>query len=62
MMRNGNGFLKYLGNLSCGVDSYEQPIERLTDYQVQKKHYSGKHKNPRLKKSNNCDALWQINR
>jgi hypothetical protein len=49
-MRNGNEFLKYQVSLSGGVDSYEQPIERLTDYKVQKKHYSGKHQNPRLKK------------
>jgi hypothetical protein len=44
MMRNGNEILKYSGKLSGGVDSYEQPIERLTDYKIQKKHYSGTHK------------------
>ena len=47
-MRNGNSLLKDQGNLSGGVDSYEQPIERLTDYKVQKKHYSGKEKKPPL--------------
>ncbi|MEG4501132.1 transposase family protein [Microcoleus sp. F10-C6] len=37
-------------NLSCGVDSYEQPIERPTDYKEQKKYYSGKPpKRPTLK-------------
>jgi len=41
MMWNGNELLKYQGNLSCGVDSYDQPLERLTDSKVQKRHYSG---------------------
>lgn len=50
MMWNGNDLLKYQGKLSGGVDSYEHPITRLTDYKLQKKHYSGKHKSPRLKK------------
>lgn len=36
MMRNGNGFLKYLGNLSCGVDSYEQPSKDLQTIKFRK--------------------------
>ena len=31
------------------VDSYEQPIERPSDYQEQKKYYSGKQKRHTLK-------------
>ena len=30
--------------MSCGVDSYEQPIERPTDDREQKNNYSGKQK------------------
>ena len=48
-MRNGNEFVKYWGNLSYAVDSYEQPIEKLTDYITQKKHYLGKNKKHLLK-------------
>jgi hypothetical protein len=49
-MRNGDEFLKYYGNLSCGVDSDEQQIQRLTDYYAKKKDYSSKQKNLTLKK------------
>ena len=49
-MQNGNEFWKNQGNLSCGVDSYEQPTAGLTEYKVPKKHCSGKHKKPRVKK------------
>jgi hypothetical protein len=43
--------------LSFDVDSYEQLIERPTDYKVEKKHYSGKQEKYRLEKQNNCDAF-----
>jgi len=36
--------------LSYGVDSSEEPSERLTYYKFQKKHYSGKYKKTGLKK------------
>ncbi len=47
--------------MSFDVDSYEQLIERPTDYKVEKKHYSGKQEKYRLEKQNNCDAFWLIN-
>jgi hypothetical protein len=34
--------------LSFDVDSYEQPIERPTDYKIEQKHYSGKQEKHRL--------------
>lgn len=38
-----------LSEFDLVVDSYEQPIERPTDYQEQKKYYSGKQKRHTLK-------------
>jgi hypothetical protein len=57
IMRNGNALWKSQVNFSFDIDSYEQQIERPTDYKVEKKDYSGKQEKYCLEEQNNCDAF-----